>query len=280
MLTAEEAASLLSLLQQGYQVRKASHQLYGKDDKTPQAIIEIYLNYVLKPKFDIIYEDYKSEYIYNESKVESTETLEERKGLGAVYDYIQGFDVDHDYFNVFATSLLIHNKLYSYCAPGFGGQLRESEVILYDSNVEIPPASEARKAFNQLIPLADYPFSFLENGDVFHYINQCIILTTDLIRLQPFADGNKRTFRSLLNLLLKKIEIPPIYIEEKERKEYKKALMIALEKKDYTSIIQFYYYKICDAIMKLNPEESILSSGGKALEKVYYTKNSYLGKNT
>ncbi len=276
MLTKEEAASMLSLLQDGYQARKAMNKLYAKQDKMPKMIIEIYLNYVVKPKFDIIYEDYKRKYIYNESKVEENTTLEERKGLGAVYDFIQGFDVDHDYFNLFVTSLGIHSKLYSYCVPGFGGKLRDSEVVMFDTCVDIPPAAEARRLFNLLIPLADYPFSSIENGDIFSYIDQCIILTTDLIRLQPFSDGNKRTFRALLNLLLKKIDIPPIYIEERERIEYKNALMEALEKRDYTWIIQFYYYKICDEIMALNPEESILSGDGKAKEKIYSTKNSTL----
>lgn len=276
MLTKEEAASLLTLLQDGYQARKSTSKLHRRDDITPKTIIEIYLNYVVKPKFDIVYEDYKNKYIYNESSVENNTTLEERKGLGVVYDFLQGFDVEHDYFNIFTTSLTIHGKLYSFCAPGFGGRLRETEVVMHDSRIEIPTANEARRLFNLLIPLANYPFSVIENGDVFNYINQCIILTTDLIRLQPFQDGNKRTFRALLNLLLKKIELPPIYIGIEERGEYKNALMEALEKRDYNWIIQFYYYKICDEIMALNPEESILSGDGKAKEKVYNTKKHVL----
>lgn len=276
MLTEEEAISFLELLQDGYRKRKENDCLYSKNDNVPQTIIDIYLNYVLKPEFDIVYEDYKKKYIYNESLVESNATLEERKGLGVVYDYLQAFDVDHDSFNLFITSLGIHSRLYSFCAPGFGGHLRDSDAFLFDSRVEVPPAEEARKLFNQLIPLADYPFSVLENGDVFNYINQCIIITTDLIRLQPFADGNKRTFRALLNLLLKKISIPPVYIAVEEREEYKAALMDALEKKDYRWIIRFYYYKICDAIMELNPEKSILSGDGTAKRKVYSAKNSTL----
>ncbi len=274
MLTIEEAIQMLSQIQKEYQNRKESRTLYTKEDKIPQTIIEIYLNYVVKPEFDIIYEEYKNKYIYNESKVEENTSPEERKGLGVVYDFLQGFNFDRDYFNVFVTSLSIHSKLYSHCAPGFGGRLRDTDAMLFDSCVEVPPAEEAKRLFNQLISLTDYPFSSLENGNIFNYINECIILTTDLIRLQPFADGNKRTFRALLNLLLKKIEIPPIYIGVEEIGEYKKALLKALEQEDYEEIIRFYYYKICDAIMALNPEKSVLSPEGKAVQKIYSTKNS------
>lgn len=276
MLTRKEIIFLLKTLQDNYIKRKEVGTLYEKWDRMPYELIEIYLNYVTKPQFDIVYDDYANKYIYNESRVENNVTEEERKGLGAVYDYLQAFDINHDYFNVFVTSLTIHNKLYSYCAPGFGGKLRESEVVMFDTHVDIPSASEVRYLFNRLIPLANYPFSYLENGDVFNYINQCIILITDLIRMQPFQDGNKRTFRALLNLLLKKIEIPPIYITVEERIEYKYALIEALEKREYHRIIQFYYYKICDEIMALNPEKSVLSEDGRAYMKIYNTKNGTL----
>ncbi len=72
--------------------------------------------------------------------------------------------------------------------------------------------------------------------------------------MQPFIDGNKRTFRALLNLLLKKIKIPPINIEIEETSIYKDALLEAIIRNDYSRIINFYYYKICDAIITLDIE--------------------------
>jgi len=74
----------------------------------------------------------------------------------------------------------------------------------------------------------------------------------DLIKLQPFLDGNKRTFRALLNLLLKKVGIPPIYIKQEEREVYKRELLKAIIEADYSGIIRFYYFKIADAIVSLD----------------------------
>ena len=60
----------------------------------------------------------------NEARVEKNTTKEEQEGLGKIYDYIQNFNFNKDYFNVFTTSLILHQKLYSCCPnPEFGGTL-------------------------------------------------------------------------------------------------------------------------------------------------------------
>lgn len=89
----------------------------------------------------------------------------------------------------------------------------------------------------------------------------------DLIKVQPFADGNKRTFRALLNLLLKRINIPPIYIELDEALSYKNALFKAIKENDYSDIINFYYYKICEAIViTLDIDKSIIKIDNQELK--------------
>lgn len=59
-------------------------------------------------------------------------------------------------------------------------------------------------------------------------------------------------------MLLKKIQIPPIYIDESERYLYKEALIKALTTEEYDTLIRFYYYKICDSIVNLDIERSII----------------------
>lgn len=46
--------------------------------------------------------------------------------------------------------------------------------------------------------------------------------------------------------------IPPIYVENKEKLKYQEAMNNALSKGDYTDIIDFYHFKICDSIMALD----------------------------
>lgn len=245
---------------EGYKARKNRNELYKIDDDVPKIIITSYLSLVDKPTFKHLITKYKKNYIFCESRVEQNITKEEQQGLSDVYDYIQNFDFNRDNFNVFVTSLMIHNKLYRYCGDGtFGGKLRESTAILNDLNIEVEPPEDAKRIFNSYIAKGDYISEKYNNGDIFGYISDCVKLNVELIKLQPFADGNKRTFRSLLNLLFKRINIPPVYIEINERDEYKRALiqaMKATKEEDYNDIIQFYYYKICDSIINLDIKHS------------------------
>lgn len=212
------------------------------------------------PEFHLLIDQYKRNYIYNEARVERNVTMEEQLGLGEIYDYICTFDFSKDYFNLFVTSLLLHQKLYSKCAyPEFGGKLRDDTAYLLNTSIEVMDANEAKKYFNSLIPVSDQIFLPLNQGDIFGYIENIVKQTVELIKVQPFADGNKRTFRALLNLLLKRIQIPPVYIEVREREKYKEALLEAMKENDFSKIITFYHYKICDAIMNLDIKHSVFT---------------------
>ena len=136
----------------------------------------------------------------------------------------------------------------------FGGQLRNGAVVMNDFAVEVPDAKEAIDIFNQFLSSEkkeEYERA-LNNPDIFAYINYAVNTTADLIGLQPFLDGNKRVFRSLLNLMFKKRNLPPVYIKKKERKAYHDALEKALVTHDYKDLDGFYYYKICDSIYELD----------------------------
>lgn len=229
-----------------------------------------YCDELNKKSYDEILYEYKCKYIYNESKVEGRVSPEEQLGINIVYDYINDFDFDKDYFNIFTTSLLIHQKLYSKCFDkSFGGSLRNTQVILNDTNIEVMPAEEAKIYFNSFIKKSDEIFLPLMEGNILKYIENCIFITTELIKAQPFTDGNKRTFRSLLNLLFKKINLPPVYISIKYRKEYKSALLKALRFSDYDDLYQLYYFLIDNSIKELALEKDDLS---KIITKRYKNK--------
>lgn len=94
-------------------------------DVINKEIIEEYYKYDKKKYYEEILKEYKVRYIYNESQVEGDITPEEQLGIAEVYDYISNFDFDKDYFNIFVTSLVLHEKLYSKCpGKGFGGKFK------------------------------------------------------------------------------------------------------------------------------------------------------------
>lgn len=136
----------------------------------------------------------------------------------------------------------------------FGGNLRNATAFLRDTEVYVPSADEAVEFYNQFLKsdkVQEYE-EMAQNSDIFEYIEYCVMTTAELIRVQPFADGNKRTFRSLLNLMFKRRNIPPVYCNENEYKEYLDVLIHGMSTGDYKDLKHFYYFKICDSIYELD----------------------------
>lgn len=136
----------------------------------------------------------------------------------------------------------------------FGGNMRSATAILKDTAVYVPDAEEAKAFYNQfLLPQKKEEFNrMVNNPNIFEYIDYCVETTAELIRVQPFGDGNKRTFRSLLNLMFKRRKLPPVYCNENEYQEYLDVLVNGMLSGDYTDLKHFYYFKICDSIYELD----------------------------
>lgn len=136
----------------------------------------------------------------------------------------------------------------------FGGNLRDHEVDLKDVDYHVPTCKEAKAFFNEFIkPEKKIEYqNILSSTDILKYIEYCVKISVDIIKNQPFSNGNKRTSRALLNLMFKNKNIPPVYITFKERNAYKNALIKAMTNNDYTDITNFYYFKICDSIYELD----------------------------
>ena len=100
----------------------------------------------------------------------------------------------------------------------------------------------------------------IDPKNIIEYINKCIEIKCKLIKIHPFGDGNGRSIRAFINLLFRLANIPPIYIENKEREKYGVAMQLAVGDGDLSKIKQFYYYKICDSIISLDINLSYLNS--------------------
>lgn len=292
-----DTLALLTTAFELYDIAKLDYNVYRKDNdlSIPKNLITQYYKLV-KPNYNDMIFNFRRKYVSNELLVEKNDTPEERQGLNLVYDYIQGFDISKDSFNIFINAMQIHSLLYrpldqkwaeeneasrkeartlyeeakkernlkklrqakelidSSTIVKFGGTLRKGPVLLHDFAVDVPEPDEAIRIFNEFLTperRAEYE-SYLNSDDIFSYIDYAVNITSDLIGVQPFGDGNKRTFRSLLNLMFKMKNLPPVYITRKERKAYHTALEKALVEHDYSAIDGFYYYKICDSIYELD----------------------------
>ena len=136
----------------------------------------------------------------------------------------------------------------------FGGALRTESVIMRDFNVDVPDGKDVMRIMNSYLSnekKGEYNKA-LNNPNILEYIAYSVKTTGYLIGIQPFKDGNKRTFRALLNLMFKKRNLPPVYIVKKERKAYHDALEKGIVNNDYNDLITFYYYKVCDSIYELD----------------------------
>lgn len=144
-----------------------------------------------------------------------------------------------------------------------GGVLRtnnnQDDVKFQNVDYNVPKALDASSFINNLasIDKKEEFKKYLESDDLMEYIFYAIRLTTDLIKYQPFMDGNKRTFRGLLNLMFKARNLPPIYIRKDEIDEYKKALFKGIIKEEYDDLYFFYMNKLCDSIYELDIEPYI-----------------------
>ena len=242
---------------------KISKRNSKSNDNTPINLIKTYFLYMDHMPFDKIADNYRRKYVLNENKLESVHNHLEREGLRMVFDYVLS-DEWKNFSNIYVI-LNIHSKLYSKVPhPEFGGKFRTANAYIAESDIKTSDFSNISKNIAELYPVYDQLLKDAqkllndkkENEDLLiPYINRAIELKCRLVEIHPFPDGNGRTCRALLNILLRSIGLPPIYIKNSEKDEYINAMDDAIRNKDLSKINNFYYYKICDSIYDLDVSE-------------------------
>lgn len=233
------------------------------NDNTPINLIRTYFLYMEHMPFEKIADNYRRKYVLNENKLESVHKQSEREGLRLVFDYVLS-DEWKNFSNIYVI-LKIHSLLYSKVPhPEFGGKFRSANACIAESDIKTSDYSNITSDIAALYPIYDQLLkdskTILENKDkqdelLFPYINRAIELKCRLVEIHPFADGNGRTCRALLNILFRSIGLPPIYVKNSEKEEYINAMDLAIRNKDLSKIKRFYYYKICDSIYDLDLSE-------------------------
>ncbi|MDR1041720.1 MAG: Fic family protein [Deltaproteobacteria bacterium] len=92
--------------------------------------------------------------------------------------------------------LRLHRMFYREIDPEFAGVFRESDVIIFGSPLK-PPGPEFIGDF-----MDDFRVSFAENKDRLHPVVLAAFAHLALVQIHPFVDGNGRTSRLLMNLIL------------------------------------------------------------------------------
>jgi Fic family protein len=117
---------------------------------------------------------------------------------------------------------------------------RKMDVRVIKSNFDATPAIYVKTDMDLLLKW------YTENKNKLHPLVLAIIFHHKFEKIHPFADGNGRTGRMILNYVLTKNNYPPLIIQKKTREDYLKVLRKAdnsnpskAEKEDYFYLIQF-----------------------------------------
>jgi len=135
--------------------------------------------------------------------------------------------------------------------PVKAGEYRDGNVRL-EKIAHVPPPPEAVPEFMQKL-LNKYNEQISKN---IHPIELASFFHQKFEEIHPFADGNGRVGREILNFMLSKNEFPQIYIKEKQRSEYLTALQKGNEE-NYSVLLQFIANRINATMQYLYSKTSI-----------------------
>lgn len=133
--------------------------------------------------------------------------------------------------------LHIHNLILKGIDNTNAGTYRKIQVKISGSDVELPSPLKIPELMKQ--------FSKWINKSKEHPVIKAANAHYELVKIHPFVDGNGRTARLLMNLILLQNEYPLAVIENSQRKEY----IDSVQDADKGNINNFYKV-ICNAIEK------------------------------
>ncbi len=143
----------------------------------------------------------------------------------------------------------IHQLVLAKIEDASAGQYRQVAVRIAGAG-HIPPESW------QVPSLVDDLIQWLSSHEALaiHAIARAAIAHHKFVEIHPFIDGNGRTGRLLLNLLLFKDGYPPAVIEKANRKQYYKVLSEA--DADHPKNLVNFVARACERSLRLSVEAS------------------------
>ncbi|KAF6200068.1 hypothetical protein GE061_006368 [Apolygus lucorum] len=143
-------------------------------------------------------------------------------GLDAALKYINSSLVNRIGRISIQDILELHKKVLGYVDPTEGGSFRRTQVFVGD---HIPPAP------SNILPLMNQFESWLNDwkSSRLHPVRYAAIAHYKLVHIHPFHDGNGRTARLLMNMILMNAGFPPVIILKQDRQKYYQMLVTANE---------------------------------------------------
>ena len=126
--------------------------------------------------------------------------------------------VDDNYILSSKDILSLHSLVLRSIEDDFAGRLRNAGVRISGANFIPPNASKVSDLLEELITYVN------GNPQQLHIIELATVFHHKLVWIHPFFDGNGRTVRLAMNLLLMKYGFPPAIILKNDRKKYYEAL--------------------------------------------------------
>ena len=131
--------------------------------------------------------------------------------------------------------LYFHKKLFENTKKDIAGKLRQHQVAISGSKF-MPP-----------FPAEVYPLlmAFLrwygKNKDNIHPVELAALVHLKLVTIHPFADGNGRISRLMMNFILNKYGFPMHNIPYEKRADYYRVLERSQIKKDESIFLQWFF---------------------------------------
>lgn len=152
----------------------------------------------------------------------SLQEQNEAIGVDAAMKYINTTLLSRTGTMTLGNILEIHRRVLGYVDPVEGGRLRTNQVFV---GHHIPP--HPRDLERHMEELVQWLNS--EEALQLHPVEYAALAHYKLVYIHPFVDGNGRTSRLLMNLVLMQARYPPITIRKEQRAEYYAALDAANE---------------------------------------------------
>ena len=227
-----------------------------------------------KKLIEDMFKDFKTNYVYNTNAIEgNTLTLEETqlllnenktpegKDLREIYDHLnekETFDYilkEKPEINV-ALIINLHTLLLNKIDTRRGG-FRTHDVHVFGADFETTEARYVTTDMNLLLKW------YHQHQQKLHPLILAALFHEKFERIHPFYDGNGRTGRMLLNLILLRKSYPPLIIKNKDRKEYYRVLSLGhkgdltgIQSEHYKALVTFCYTQL------LTTYETIFSQWG------------------
>jgi len=224
---------------------------------------------------NIVWYKFKNDFIYNENRMEGLELDEEEvaeivtdlrmnrqdseyckaeyediiqvAGHAALYDYVLETE---DKLTIYKL-LDLNKKLFQYAPfPEESGKTRTNNNLVLGAKFE---TVDWQEIVTELVKLQKPVEDLMRDADkltVSEYVLQVLKIHHRITQIHPFRDGNGRSSRALLNWMLRKRGLPPIYFKLTEKESYYVALESADKHGDYSALLRVTIRALFRTIMR------------------------------